>query len=308
MGSVRLLYTTGVAASTGGHRCHGDQSARWHAAYLEFAWQGGRSNSGFQGYLIGEKDTFAPSPPPPQQQMQVWSGRHANCSRRGQEDAQPCRRPSRRALATSQGEHSSKRCPRCARPWRVCLCGALPAAQLESRTQIILFTHPKEAKRALGTGPLLQLCLKRVVKLVAKEFPDPEKDPNFHQQLKAQPLLLYPGRDAVELSRTETPLSLILIDARWDQARIMLNRSEWLKRLPRATIPFQQSGYMWRRQPAPGCVSTLEAAAEALRILEPHGQQLKSALLQPFQKMVQLQCQFMPKAQTCDRNHFLTAL
>ncbi|CAJ1437300.1 unnamed protein product [Effrenium voratum] len=211
------------------------------------------------------------------------------------------RRPSRRALrATSQGEHSSKRCPRCARPWRVCLCGALPAAQLESRTQITLFTHPKEAKRALGTGPLLQLCLKRVVKLVAKEFPDPEKDPNFHQQLKAQPLLLYPGRDAVELSRTETPLSLILIDARWDQARIMLNRSEWLKRLPRATIPFQQSGYMWRRQPAPGCVSTLEAAAEALRILEPHGQQLKSALLQPFQKMVQLQCQFMPKAE--DKN------
>ena len=199
----------------------------------------------------------------------------------------------------------SRKCPKCQRPKRVCLCDALPEKLIETQTQVVLFTHPKEEKRSLGTAPLLQLCLKRTIKFIGKEFPDPEDNPSLHEQLRQggrKCFLMYPGPDASQIASLHeaSPMSLILIDARWEQARIMLNRSDWLKTLPRITVPHQQSGYVWRRQPAPGCISTLEAAAEALQVLEAHGDQVKQTLLAPFEKMVNLQCQFIPNAQ--DKN------
>ena len=201
-------------------------------------------------------------------------------------------------------EHTtpSRNCPKCLRPRRVCLCETLPEV-IETSTQIVLFTHPKELKRSLCTGPLLELCLKRVIKFVGKEFPDPEENPSLHEQLcqgGRQCFLLYPGPEALDVSEiavTVSPVTLILIDARWQQARIMLNRSSWLQELPRLSLPHQQSGYIWRQQPAAGCISTLEAVSEALKVLEGNeGARIKSLLLRPFEKMVQLQCQFTPNA------------
>lgn len=231
------------------------------------------------------------------------------------------RRPPVRSVARCVAVPEGRNCPSCGRPRRVCLCDALPEGPMDTRTQVVLFTHPKEVKRSLGTAPLLQLCLKRTIKLVGKVFPDPEENPSLHEQLRLggrQCFLLYPGPTAVqvaEISTSPVPKTLILIDARWEQSRIMLNRSDWLQNLPRITLGTQQqSRYIWRRQPAPGCISTLEAAAEALHFLEGQGalsapgapSDIKSALLAPFEKMVQLQCQFTPDAR--DKNADLQQL
>ena len=225
-------------------------------------------------------------------------------------------RPRLRAVAVKcqESEQGPKgilpsKCERCNR--KLCLCAALPQRRLDTSTRVVLFTHPKEKRRALGSGPLLQLCLSNITEIVCKEFPDPQEDAALHKKLVEggrQPVLVYPGPKAVELvpgfqaEAFSSPLTLIFIDARWDQARIMLNRSEWLQSLPRARLPTLQSRYRFRRQPEPGCLSTLEAAAEALHALEPRSSPgVREALLAPFEEMIRLQSQFLPDKE--DKNH-----
>lgn len=241
-------------------------------------------------------------------------GKSRRCLRQGSEISEA---PERGSVADCQPEAvenvsqavdavPNRNCPNCLRPRKVCLCEALPEV-VETDTQVVLFTHPKEVKRSLCTGPLLELCLKRIIKFVGKEFPDPEDNPALHEQLcqGGRPcFLLYPGPEASDVAdiASKSPVTLILIDARWRQARIMLNRSTWLQALPRVSLPHKQSGYIWRQQPASGCVSTLEAVSEALNFLEGDGARIKSLLLRPFEKMVQLQCQFTPNAKDKNAN------
>lgn len=206
----------------------------------------------------------------------------------------PVRWRSRVALAAVA--FRARDCGGCGRPRRVCLCDVLPEP-METRTRLVIFRHPQEERRALGTADLLEMCLKGTLKVVGKEFPTPREDPELHQQL-GNCFLLYPGAAAREVGEVAEELaSLILIDARWEQARVMLNRSEWLQELPRVALAPRHSGYVWRRQPAAGCVSSLEAAAEALGVLEgPQGPGLRAKLLRPFRRMVELQRSFIPKA------------
>ena len=155
------------------------------------------------------------------------------------------------------------KCERCNR--KLCLCSVLPPKPLDTITRLVLFTHPKEKRRALGSGPLLQLCLMNIIEVVCKEFPEPLEDTALHEKLtedNRQPFLVYPGPTATQLTPgvrdlLPTSLTLIFIDARWDQARIMLNRSDWLQELPRVSLPSSlQSRYRFRKQPEPGCLST----------------------------------------------------
>lgn len=197
-------------------------------------------------------------------------------------------------------------CSRCARPQRICVCSALPeSAPLETRTRVFILIHPKEVQRPLGTVPLLGLCLRNFLIREGDRFPEPEEDPELHKELHADDhrcVLVCPGPEAEELVPAEDealppPTTLIFIDGRWPQAKAMVNRSVWLReRLPRVVIrPSSESGYVFRQQPGQGCLSTLEAVAEALLALEgPRGPALKAALLAPFRLMVKHQCDFIP--------------
>lgn len=220
------------------------------------------------------------------------------------------------------------RCGRCKRVHRVCLCAALPpCGPINTRSLVVILIHPKEVRRPLGTVPLLKLCLKNLLVYVGERFPEPEEDPKFHSKLYEsgrRPVLVCPGQGAEELrapviaensgeeadngnnsaddmdsssAECGEARTLILIDGRWRQAKTMVNRSPWLKKcLPRVVlVPQEQSAYGFRKQPQEGCLSTLEAVAEALLCLEGRrGPQLKAALTAPFWLMVQLQCEFIP--------------
>ncbi|CAE8674331.1 unnamed protein product, partial [Polarella glacialis] len=205
-------------------------------------------------------------------------------------------------------------CKDCDRPSNICLCSSLPVdGPLETRTRIVMFIHPKEVKRALGTAPLVQLCLRDVVMREGEIFPDPAADPNFHAQLTAggrQVVLVCPGPDAEELTPlppegpgsdeplldSAPPRTLIFVDGRWPQAKAMVFNSPWLKEIPRVVLrPTAQSGYVFRQQPGEGCLSTIEAVAEALLALEgQRGPALKEALLRTFRQMVQHQVDRIP--------------
>jgi DTW domain-containing protein YfiP len=105
---------------------------------------------------------------------------------------------------------------------------------------------------------------------------------------KNYPVLLYPGREALNLSEagsgapgagnpqvsgfrsqvSERQLTVFLLDATWSGARKMLRLSPSLQRLPRIMFtPSTPSRYIIKQQPVDGCLSTLEAVHELLTVL-----------------------------------------
>jgi DTW domain-containing protein YfiP len=115
------------------------------------------------------------------------------------------------------------------------------------------------------------------------------------------PVLLYPSRGARDLSKGELHaadfagrrLVVFLLDATWRLVRPMLRESLTLQRLPR--IMFSNaapSRYRIKRQPEPGCLSTLEATHELLLALDRSGLDhytQPEQLLDLFQRMQDLQ-------------------
>jgi DTW domain-containing protein YfiP len=94
------------------------------------------------------------------------------------------------------------------------------------------------------------------------------------------PVLLYPGKRAWDLSSGGFPstelgsrrLVVFLIDSTWSCARAVLRESPGLLSLPWVKFtPSQPSRYIIKRQPAPNCVSTIEATHELLLALERSG-------------------------------------
>jgi DTW domain-containing protein YfiP len=93
-------------------------------------------------------------------------------------------------------------------------------------------------------------------------------------------VLLYPGRDSRDLSKGELPVAdlagrrlvVFLLDATWRLVRPMFRTSLSLQRLPRIMFTnAAPSRYIIKRQPEPGCLSTLEATHELLCALDRAG-------------------------------------
>eukprot|EP00747_Dinoflagellata_sp_TGD_P033062 gnl/TRDRNA2_/TRDRNA2_136375_c0_seq1.p1 gnl/TRDRNA2_/TRDRNA2_136375_c0~~gnl/TRDRNA2_/TRDRNA2_136375_c0_seq1.p1 ORF type:complete len:370 (+),score=71.11 gnl/TRDRNA2_/TRDRNA2_136375_c0_seq1:97-1110(+) len=206
-------------------------------------------------------------------------------------------------------------CHKCLRAKSVCLCKSLPPdGPLDTKSRIAVLLHPKEQQRSLGTAPLLRLCLKNLVVAVHEKMPTPEEDPSLHDSLTTggyRCMLVCPGPDAevLELPEdgkevcTDRPLTtLIFVDGTWPKAKAMVFQSPWLQQLPRVVLrPTARSGYFFRKQPESFCLSTLEAVAEALLVLEgTRGPAVKAALIAPFQMMVEHQVRFLEGQQ--DKN------
>ena len=159
---------------------------------------------------------------------------------------------------------------------------------METRTRFVFLMSPKEFKEEkAGTGRLTHLCLPNSELHMGQGF---EQDEAV-QALLADPtnfcMLLYPGRDALNLSdrsKGDPQLSsltsqlesrrlvVFLLDATWGGARKLLRLSPSLQRLPRIMFtPTTPSRYIIKQQPQEGCLSTLEAVHELLLVLERSG-------------------------------------
>lgn len=100
--------------------------------------------------------------------------------------------------------------------------------------------------------------------------------------------VLFPGPGAVPVERVplDRPIDLIVVDGTWPQAKKLIRTNPILERLPRLGFtPRHESAYLIRKEPAPGCVSTIEALVEVLRVLERDGERFER-LLAPFHAMV----------------------
>lgn len=176
-------------------------------------------------------------------------------------------------------------CERCRRPPVVCYCAHL--STLPTRTRVLLLQHPRERHVAVGTARMAHLGLPNSVLRLGIDF---SEDPVVRAVLdEPRPaFVLFPGphaRDASELPRDQA-ITLVVLDGTWWQARKLLKSNPLLEALPQvAFTPGHASEYRIRRQPAAFCVSTIEALAEVLPLLEPEGASF-DRLLDPFHAMV----------------------
>lgn len=166
-----------------------------------------------------------------------------------------------------------------------CYCTLTPV--LNSQYSLILLTHPNEQKRASNTGKLLIQCQLNAEQVIWDRQTPPASlwkkltDPSMF------PVLLFPAENSLELPQVmqhseeshQVPLFIIL-DATWQEARKMLNKSRWLESIPTMTLNTQaDSQYSLRRNQQTGNLCTFEISAELLSQL---GEEKNHQLMQDF--------------------------
>ena len=171
-------------------------------------------------------------------------------------------------------------CYRCFWPAALCWCGSI--RPMPTRTRFVFLMHPKEFKEEkAGTGRLTHLCLPNSEIHMGVDFDRDETVQALLHDPSNFPVLLYPGKDSLNLSTADEPqlsafksqlsqrnLLVFLLDATWSGARKMLRLSPSLQRLPRIMFtPSAPSRYVIKQQPVEGCLSTLEAVHELLTVL-----------------------------------------
>ena len=195
---------------------------------------------------------------------------------------------------------SRETCYRCFWPKPLCWCASI--RPMETKTRFVFLMHPKEYKQEkAATGRLTHLCLTQSEIHVGVGFENHEAVQALVRDPCLFPVLLYPGRTALNLSTGmlaaadlgSRRLVVILLDATWSLGKKMLRLSPSLQRLPR--IMFTSPGpsrYVIKQQPHPACLSTLEATHEALLALERSGLDdypLPAQLIELFDRMQDFQ-------------------
>mmetsp|Transcript_26818 Transcript_26818/g.40582 ORF Transcript_26818/g.40582 Transcript_26818/m.40582 type:complete len:382 (-) Transcript_26818:139-1284(-) len=219
----------------------------------------------------------------------------------------------RRALERSRNDRRIL-CDQCQRPPIQCVCDCLPSAKIRTDVNIIVLQHPTEFRRStFSTVPLLKLVLENIQICVGHNFDDthPVLEKLFAQN-KEKPMLLFPGPDASTLDdpsiqqqflRTTpssndndlaTKSTLILIDGTWTQAARMARHSpillEKCKQVQFASVDNPSIYDAIRKEPEAHCLSTLEACAKALTLLDPsNGLEASNYLHASLQSLVRQQ-------------------
>jgi DTW domain-containing protein YfiP len=180
-------------------------------------------------------------------------------------------------------------CERCRRPASVCYCAHL--SSIETKTRVLLLQHPRERDMAIGTARMASLCLPNAELAVGIGWDDSPVLARALSDPERPAVLLYPGPGAIDVATNPPagPVTLIVIDGTWAQAKTMVRKNPRLRELPRYTfVPPAPSEYRIRREPKETYVSTIEALVFVLGALEKDPARFH-ALLAPFRAMIDAQ-------------------
>ncbi|HTA91130.1 MAG TPA: tRNA-uridine aminocarboxypropyltransferase [Polyangiaceae bacterium] len=186
-------------------------------------------------------------------------------------------------------------CWRCRRPARVCYCAAV--RPIATRSPVVILQHPRESDVPINTARIAALCLSSATLHVGLDFATDRPLQVALSNADAPPVLLFPAPDAKDLAREPPPgpVTLVVIDGTWWQASKLFKLNPFLWALPRYSLaPAKESRYRIRREPAAHCLSTIEALAAALGVLEGRADGLPE-LLEPFEAMVETQLEFVAR-------------
>lgn len=183
------------------------------------------------------------------------------------------------------------RCHACRLHRSLCLCPLVP--RVVTRTRVLLVLHQLELRKPTNTGRLAARCLPNSAIVVRGARPDAAPPPAALEPLAAldpaTTVLLFPHADARPLERwrgVSLPLTLVVPDGTWRQAARVRRRVEGLAHLPCARLdPAQPTTYRLRHDRHAGRLSTMEAVARALGILE--GAAVEEPLVHLFRVMVE---------------------
>lgn len=170
--------------------------------------------------------------------------------------------------------------------------------KLATRTRVVVLQHPRERDKPIGTARIAAQCLTSAEIFVGVDFAGDARLKALLADEARPAVLLYPGPSARDLAAEppEGPVTLVVIDGTWHQARSLLRRNPELSALPRyAFTPPRPSEYRIRRAPRVDYVSTIEAVAFSLALLE--GDPARGELLlAPFRSMVDVQLDFAARS------------
>lgn len=189
-------------------------------------------------------------------------------------------------------------CPRCQRPRSVCYCAHL--AELPTRTRVVFLQHPREESLGIGTARMASLCLPGSELYVGLRWSGSSALASILLDPERPPALLFPGPSALDVSDSPPPgpITLVVVDGTWSQAKKIVKETPELAALPRYTfVPPTPSRYRIRREPQEDFLSTIESLAHVLGVLEGDPERFR-ALHAPFQAMVETQLAFAKNSTT----------
>jgi DTW domain-containing protein YfiP len=171
----------------------------------------------------------------------------------------------------------------------VCYCAALP--QLETRTRVVILQHPREREMPIGTARMASLCLPASSLHVGVRWDGDARLQALLGDPARPPILLYPAPEARDVLADPPagPVTLVVVDGTWSQAKTVVRDNAILRGLPRYAFRAPEpSQYRIRREPRDEYVSTIEALMYVLGALESDAARFR-ALLAPLHAMVDAQ-------------------
>jgi DTW domain-containing protein YfiP len=189
----------------------------------------------------------------------------------------------------SRRDKAHLRCARCRMHGTLCICALIP--RIETRTRLVLVIHRYEERKPTNTGQLAVAALANSEVVVRGH----EGEPSVPLALPpgGQPVFLFPDEDALpiaELACGTAPVTLIVPDGTWRQARKVRSRVPGLRDVPCVSLPAggAPSAYRLRVDAHPHGLATIEAIARAFGVLEgDRGASVQTALEGVFQTMVE---------------------
>lgn len=167
-----------------------------------------------------------------------------------------------------------------------CICDAI--VPIDTETRVVLVVHFLEWQKTTTTSALLRLVLENAEVRLRGVVERPFEGDDLVADPTRRPVLLYPSPDAIAIDALprDRPITLIVPDGTWRQARKVRLREPAFEDLVCVTLPEgTPSQYRVRRNTrGTFALSTAEAVARALGILE--GQVVEDAVLRPFERMV----------------------
>ncbi|MGB0641060.1 MAG: tRNA-uridine aminocarboxypropyltransferase [Myxococcota bacterium] len=158
-----------------------------------------------------------------------------------------------------------RRCHSCLLISRLCVCTDVPT--VITSVDFLIIRHWKERYKASNSARLSAAAIRNAC-IVDYGAPESKWDPNTI--CVPSPVLLFPDPDAPPLPYK--PQTVIVVDGSWPQARKMIHRIPGLAELPRLKIsPPTTPRRRLRMPPAPGGVSTMEAIAQAIEVIDGAG-------------------------------------
>lgn len=180
------------------------------------------------------------------------------------------------------------RCPECRINHYFCVCSELKPLNVESHVSLIV--HVRELKLTSNTAQFVEKMLPQKAQIFIRGRVNDTFQADPIVERSGRPLFLYPHEDALELNeefvlKYPGPYHIIIPDGNWHQARRVKKREEKFQNIPAIKLPQGLIGeYKLRKAPQPEWVSTYEAVAYALGVLE--GKSCEEEMMDFFRKWV----------------------